>query len=299
MRTEGVVRGELAPVPLNCRTAAESVPHGRFLISSGHFRYHDAVNFRRRTRVRRSSPARPLVRPFLPRSHSLNKGRFLDTLLQFANLVLHIDKFLGVFIHEYGAWVYAVLFLIVFCETGLVVLPFLPGDSLLFIGGAFCATGEMNLGLLIVLLLVAAIAGNTVNYMVGRAIGPRVFNSHIPLLERFLDRAALQKTHNFYEKHGGKTIVLARFIPVVRTFAPFVAGASEMTVSRFQLFNILGALLWVLLLVLLGYFFGNIPFIRQYLNLIVLVGIGAAVVPVVLGAVWKMTRKNTSKAGTR
>ena len=223
----------------------------------------------------------------------------MDTLLQFANLVLHIDKFLGVFIHEYGAWVYAVLFLIVFCETGLVVLPFLPGDSLLFIGGAFCATGEMNLGLLIVLLLVAAIAGNTVNYMVGRAIGPRVFDSHIPLLERFLDRAALQKTHNFYEKHGGKTIVLARFIPVVRTFAPFVVGASEMTVSRFQLFNILGALLWVLLLVLLGYFFGNIPFIRQYLNLIVLVGIGAAVVPVVLGAVWKMTRKNTSKAGTR
>jgi membrane-associated protein len=218
----------------------------------------------------------------------------LDTLLQFANLVLHIDKFLGVFIHEYGAWVYAVLFLIVFCETGLVVLPFLPGDSLLFIGGAFCATGEMNLGLLIVLLLVAAVVGNTVNYMVGRSIGPRVFNSHIPFLERFLDRSALQKTHNFYEKHGGKTIVLARFIPVVRTFAPFVAGASEMTVSRFQLFNVLGALLWVLLLVFLGYFFGNIPFIRQYLNLIVLVGIGAAVVPVVLGAVWKMTRKNAA-----
>lgn len=224
----------------------------------------------------------------------------MDTLLQFANLVLHIDKFLGVFIHEYGAWVYAVLFLIVFCETGLVVLPFLPGDSLLFIGGAFCATGEMNLGLLIVLLLVAAVVGNTVNYMVGRSIGPRVFNSHIPFLERFLDRTALQKTHNFYEKHGGKTIVLARFIPVVRTFAPFVAGASEMTVSRFQLFNILGALLWVLLLVFLGYFFGNIPFIRQYLNLIVLVGIGAAVVPVVLGAVWKMTRKNAAaKPGGR
>ena len=218
----------------------------------------------------------------------------MDTLLQFANLVLHIDKFLGVFIHEYGAWVYAVLFLIVFCETGLVVLPFLPGDSLLFIGGAFCATGEMNLGLLIVLLLIAAVVGNTVKYMVGRSIGPRVFNSHIPFLERFLDRSALQKTHNFYEKHGGKTIVLARFIPVVRTFAPFVAGASEMTVSRFQLFNILGALLWVLLLVFLGYFFGNIPFIRQYLNLIVLVGIGAAVVPVVLGAVWKMTRKNAA-----
>ncbi|MGA3251857.1 MAG: VTT domain-containing protein, partial [Paraburkholderia sp.] len=170
-------------------------------------------------------------------------------------------------------------------------LPFLPGDSLLFIGGAFCASGEMNLGLLIVLLLVAAVGGNTLNYLIGRAIGPKVFNTHIPVLERFLDRAALQKTHNFYEKHGGKTIVLARFIPVVRTFAPFVAGASQMTVSRFQLFNVLGALFWVLLLVLLGYFFGNIPFIRQYLNVIVLVGIGAAIVPLLLGALWKMLRK--------
>ena len=219
----------------------------------------------------------------------------MDTLLHLANLVLHIDKFLGEFIHVYGAWVYAVLFLIVFCETGLVILPFLPGDSLLFIGGAFCAAGQMNVGLLILLLFVAATTGNTVNYMIGRSIGPKVFNSRIPMLERFLDRRALQKTHDFYEKHGGKTIVLARFIPVVRTFAPFVAGASEMTVSRFQLFNIAGALFWVLLLVLLGYFFGNIPFIRQYLNVIVLVGIGAAIVPVVLGALWKMTRKNASK----
>ncbi|MDR6374756.1 VTT domain-containing protein [Paraburkholderia caledonica] len=221
----------------------------------------------------------------------------MDTLLHLANLVLHIDKFLGEFIHVYGAWVYAVLFLIVFCETGLVVLPFLPGDSLLFIGGAFCASGQMNLGLLILLLFVAATTGNTVNYMIGRSIGPKVFNSRIPLLERFLDRRALQKTHDFYERHGGKTIVLARFIPVVRTFAPFVAGASEMTVSRFQLFNVAGALFWVLLLVLLGYFFGNIPFIRQYLNVIVLVGIGAAIVPVVLGALWKMMRKSASKPG--
>jgi membrane-associated protein len=238
-------------------------------------------------------PLKNLTPPKNPFFVSLGMRQWIDW-------ILHVDKHLRELMDAVGApWLYTILFLIVFCETGLVVLPFLPGDSLLFIGGAFCATGEMNLGLLIVLLLVAAIAGNTVNYMVGRAIGPRVFNSHIPLLERFLDRAALQKTHNFYEKHGGKTIVLARFIPVVRTFAPFVAGASEMTVSRFQLFNILGALLWVLLLVLLGYFFGNIPFIRQYLNLIVLVGIGAAVVPVVLGAVWKRTRKNTSKAGTR
>ncbi len=223
----------------------------------------------------------------------------MDTLLQFANLVLHIDTFLGVFIHQYGAWVYAVLFLIVFCETGLVVLPFLPGDSLLFIGGAFAATGEMHLLLLIVLLLVAAVTGNTVNYTIGRAIGPKVFNTHIPVLERVLDRAALQKTHNFYEKHGGKTIVLARFIPVVRTFAPFVAGASQMSVRRFQFFNIAGALFWVLLLVLLGYFFGNIPFIRQYLTIIVLVGIGAAIVPVVLGALWKMLRKPAAADAAR
>jgi membrane-associated protein len=216
----------------------------------------------------------------------------LDTLLQFVNLVLHIDKFLGVFIHQYGAWVYAVLFLIVFCETGLVILPFLPGDSLLFIGGAFAATHEMNLGALLTLLIVAAVTGNTLNYLIGRAIGPKVFNTSIPVLERFLDRAALQKTHDFYERHGGKTIVLARFIPVVRTFAPFVAGVSQMSMQRFQLFNIAGALFWVLLLVLLGFFFGNIPFIRQYLNIIVLVGIGAAIVPVVLGGLWKMMRKS-------
>ncbi|WP_028225869.1 DedA family protein [Paraburkholderia ferrariae] len=223
----------------------------------------------------------------------------MDTLLQFANLVLHIDKFLGVFIQQYGAWVYAVLFLIVFCETGLVVLPFLPGDSLLFIGGAFAATHEMNLGALLALLIVAAVTGNTVNYLIGRRIGPAVFNTHIPGLERFLDRAALQKTHNFYARHGGKTIVLARFIPVVRTFAPFVAGVSQMSMQRFQLFNVAGALLWVLLLVLLGYFFGNIPFIRQYLNVIVLVGIGAAIVPIVIGGVWKMLKKGSRGSGVR
>ena len=223
----------------------------------------------------------------------------MDTLLQFVNLVLHIDKFLGVFIQQYGGWVYAVLFLIVFCETGLVVLPFLPGDSLLFIGGAFAATHEMNLGLLIVLLLVAAVLGNTVNFLIGRAIGPKVFNTHIPVLERFLDRAALQKTHEFYERHGGKTIVLARFIPVVRTFAPFVAGVSQMPMRRFQFFTITGALFWVLLLVLLGYFFGNIPFIRQYLNVIVLVGIGAAIVPILIGGVWKMLRKDSRGGAVR
>ncbi|KNH06690.1 DedA protein [Candidatus Burkholderia brachyanthoides] len=217
----------------------------------------------------------------------------MDTLLQFLGLILHIDKSLGVFIQNYGVWVYAVLFLIVFCETGLVVLLFLPGDSLLFIGGAFAASHEMNLGALIVLLLITAVTGNTVNYWIGRKIGPKVFDTNIPVLERFLDRVALQKTHNFYERHGGKTIVIARFVPVVRAFAPFVAGASAMDHGRFQLFNILGALIWVLLLTLLGYFFGNIPFIKQYLNVIVLVGIGAAMVPIALGALWKMMRRGS------
>ncbi|MEX3557465.1 MAG: VTT domain-containing protein [Burkholderia sp.] len=222
----------------------------------------------------------------------------MDTLIHFFGLVLHLDAFLGQFIRQYGTWVYLVLFLIVFCETGLVILPFLPGDSLLFIAGAFSASGEMSLAGLIVLLLVAATTGNTVNYLIGRAIGPKVFDTRIPVLERFLDRAALQKIHYFYERHGGKILVLARFIPVVRTFAPFVAGVSMM---RFQVFNVAGALLWVLLLVLLGYFFGNIPFIRQYLNVIVLVGIGAAAVPVLIGGVRKLLRgrSNAQRVGGR
>lgn len=215
----------------------------------------------------------------------------MTTLLQFFNLVLHIDQFLGVFIQQYGAWVYVVLFLIVFCETGLVIVPFLPGDSLIFVGGAFAATHEINLGALIVMLLVAAIVGNTVNYLIGRAIGPKVFNTRLPVFERFLDRAALQRTHDFYVRHGGKTIILARFIPVIRTFAPFVGGISGMDSKRFQAFNFIGALLWVLLLTLLGYFFGNMPFIRRYLNVIVLVGVGAAVVPVVLAGGWKILRR--------
>ncbi|MBN9476305.1 MAG: hypothetical protein ABS43_17035 [Bordetella sp. SCN 67-23] len=205
-------------------------------------------------------------------------------MLEFLQMLIHIDQTLGVWVAQYGAWIYLILFLIVFAETGLVVLPFLPGDSLLFIAGAFAATGSMHPGLLIALLLVAAVSGNTVNYYVGRYIGPRVFSQNI----RFLDRAALIKTHAFYEKHGGKTLIIARFLPVVRTFAPFVAGVGYMTVGRFQFFNIIGALLWVLLLVLAGYFFGNLPLVREHLNTIVLIGLAAAIVPVVLGGLWKL-----------
>jgi len=207
--------------------------------------------------------------------------------MEFLGMILHVDKYLGPFIAEYGTLVYVLLFAIVFCETGLVILPFLPGDSLLFIAGAYCATGAMDIWLLMGLLLVAAVSGNTVNYWIGSMIGHKVFTHDY----RWLDKDALRKTHAFYENHGGKTIVLARFVPVVRTFAPFVAGVSEMTFTKFQFFNIIGALAWVVGLVVAGYFFGNIPIIRNHLNTIVLIGVGAAVVPVALGGLWKLSRK--------
>lgn len=211
----------------------------------------------------------------------------MDTLVQLVEMVLHIDKHLGVFIDQYGNWVYLFLFMIVFVETGLVLFPFLPGDSLLFIGGAFAATGAMDPWLLGVLLFIAAVTGNTLNFWIGSKIGPRVYEKNW----RFLDRDALRKTHDFYEHHGGKTIVIARFVPIVRTFAPFVAGVSVMSWVRFQLYNLLGALIWVTLLVGGGYLFGNLPIVKQYLNVIVLVGISAAVVPIALGALWKLVTR--------
>lgn len=206
---------------------------------------------------------------------------------QLLSLVLHIDKSLETMLLAYGPWVYAVLFVIVFAETGLVVFPFLPGDTLLFVGGAFCANGAMHAGLLIVLLVLAAVIGNTVNYYVGRAIGQQVYSRNY----RWLDRKLLEKTHTFFDKHGGKTIVIARWLPVVRTFAPFVAGVSGMSLARFQIYNVTGAVLWVVVLVMAGYFFGNIPVIRDHLNTIVLIGVAAAVVPVALGAVWRVVAK--------
>ena len=216
----------------------------------------------------------------------------MELITGLIDLILHLDRHLSELVAEYEFWVYAILFLIVFAETGLVVLPFLPGDSLLFIAGAFCATGAMNEWALVGLLLVAAISGNTVNYWVGSWIGPKVFDHQW----RFLDQAALRRTHDFYERHGGKTLVMARFIPIVRTFAPFVAGVSQMTFARFQLFNMLGALIWVFGLVFMGYYFGNLPFIKQYLNVIVLAGIGAAVVPLVVGGLWKLARGSKRRA---
>ncbi len=212
-------------------------------------------------------------------------------LVQFFDMILHVDKTLEVLIQQYGTLIYVVLFAIIFAETGLVVLFFFPGDTLLFIAGALCAVGEMNLPLLMLLLSTAAITGNTVNYWIGEKVGQRVFTHDY----RWLNKAALTRTHDFFEKHGGKTIVLARFIPVVRTFAPFVAGVSDMTFARFQLFNFTGAILWVVLLTAAGYFFGNIPIVREHLTEIVLVGVGVAVVPMVIGGVWKLTRRLQSR----
>lgn len=215
-------------------------------------------------------------------------------LMQLLDMILHVDKALGMWINQYGTLVYAVLFAIVFCETAFVVFPFLPGDSLLFIGGTFCATGAMNPWLLVVLLVIASVSGNTVNYWIGSLIGHKVMARDY----RWIDKAALQRTHDFYEKHGGKTVVLARFVPIVRTFAPFVAGFSEMSHKSFQIYNVLGALLWIISLVVSGYFFGNIPFVKNNLNVIVLVGVGAAIVPILLGVLWKFSRKFFRQPGS-
>lgn len=213
--------------------------------------------------------------------------------MQLLDVILHVDKSLGILIEQYGTMIYMVLFLIVFCETGLVVLPFLPGDSLLFIAGTFCATGAMNIWVLGGLLIVAAITGNTLNYWIGSAVGHRVFTHNY----RWLNPEAVRKTHSFYEKHGGKTIILARFTPIVRTFAPFIAGVSEMTFVKFQFFNIVGAVLWVVSLLATGYLFGNMPLVRDHLNTFVLIGIAAAILPILLGAGWQFYRKMT--AGSR
>ena len=212
-------------------------------------------------------------------------------LMQLFDMILHVDKTLGTLLAQYGTYVYIVLFLIVFCETGLVLLFFFPGDTLLFIAGAFCATGQMSYPLLMALLIIAAITGNTLNYYIGQAIGHRVFTHNY----RWINKDALQKTHDFFEKHGGKTIILARFVPVVRTFAPFVAGVSEMTHARFQMYNVTGAVLWVTSLVTAGFFFGNIPIIRDHLTEIVLVGVSAAIVPLAIGGLYKFGRRVMSR----
>jgi membrane-associated protein len=208
------------------------------------------------------------------------------------DFILHVDQHLLAFVQAYGAWVYALLFLIVFVETGVVVMPFLPGDSLLFIVGALCGAGLLSLPLAMGLLVVAAILGDQCNYTIGRYFGPKVFQWEN---SRWFNRRAFDHAHAFYERHGGITIVIARFMPFVRTFAPFVAGVAEMTRSKFTAYNVGGALLWVVSLTTLGYWFGNLPWVKENLSLIIWALI---IVPglLAIASAWRAGRQGTQPA---
>jgi membrane-associated protein len=190
----------------------------------------------------------------------------VEFFTHFIQIVLHLDQYLAVLIQDYGQWVYLILFLIIFCETGLVVTPFLPGDSLLFVTGTLAATGSMDLKTVTGLLMLAAFMGDNTNYWIGRIIGPKVFSRDG---SRLLNRKHLDKTHAFYERHGGKTILFARFLPIIRTFAPFVAGIGRMAYQRFIAYSFFGAIFWIGFFILGGYFFGNLPFVKQNLTLMI------------------------------
>jgi len=207
--------------------------------------------------------------------------------MHFFSALLHFDQYLNIVIDQYGSMVYIALFTIIFCEMALLVLFFLPGDPLLFISGALCATGAMNIWILMGLLFIAAVLGNIVNYWLGNAIGNKVYFQNY----KWLNRDALLKTHAFYERHGGITLLLSPFVAVVRTFAPFVAGASEMTFKKFLLFTIVGDAIWIATLAPSGYFFGNIPLIRDHLNAFVLLGVGAGVGSLLLSGLWKYFKR--------
>jgi membrane-associated protein len=210
----------------------------------------------------------------------------MDLVWSLVDVLLHLDRHLSEIIQHYGLWTYLILFLIVFCETGLVVTPFLPGDSLLFAVGTFAAIGALDLWLTMLLLAMAAILGDSVNYAIGARLGPRVFRREGV---RFLNRKHLDRTHEFYERYGAKTIVIARFVPIVRTFAPFVAGIGRMSYPRFLFYNVAGALLWIVSLVVGGYLFGNIPVVRRNFSLVVFAIIGLSVLPAII-EVWRQRR---------
>ena len=204
------------------------------------------------------------------------------------DFILHVDRYLEAFVRDHGTWVYALLFLIIFVETGLIVMPFLPGDSLLFVVGAMCGVGLMNYPLVMLLLVTAAILGDQCNYSIGRYFGPKVFQWED---SRFFNKRAFQQAHDFYEKYGGVTIIAARFLPFIRTFVPFVAGVAEMTRTKFTLFNVVGAVIWVVGIVTVGYLFGNIPFVKTHLDKIIWAMIFVPGLIVLFGA-WKARRKS-------
>jgi membrane-associated protein len=200
----------------------------------------------------------------------------MELIKALVEILMHLDTHLDLVIRSYGIWTYGILFLIIFLETGLVVTPFLPGDSLLFAGGTFAALGSLDAKWLVISLSIAAIAGDTVNYWIGYAVGPKVFTKE---KSRFLNKEHLYRTHRFYEKYGGKTIILARFIPIIRTFAPFVAGIGSMTYRRFIIYNVSGGIAWVVMFVLGGYLFGNIPVVKQNFSLVIFAIIFLSILP--------------------
>jgi membrane-associated protein len=202
----------------------------------------------------------------------------MNIILYLIDLILHLDKYLGEIIQNYGTWTYLLMFIVIFMETGFVVTPFLPGDSLIFAAGAFAGLGYLHIGILFLVLGAAAIAGDTANYWIGHYIGPRAFSGNI----RFLKKEYLDRTHAFYEKHGGKTIIIARFIPIIRTFAPFVAGIGAMTYPRFIAYNVIGGLAWVALFSFGGYFFGNLPVVQQNFFFVILVIIFISILPAII-----------------
>jgi membrane-associated protein len=218
----------------------------------------------------------------------------MDIVLTLVDFILHLDRHLAELIRDYGVWIYAILFVIIFVETGLVVMPFLPGDSLLFIAGAFAAQGDMNVVLLMILLSFAAILGNTSNYWIGRYFGPRVFQWEN---SKFFNRGAFDRAHAFYEKRGAMTIVVTRFLPFLRTFSPFVAGVAAMTHARFQAYNIAGGLLWIVSLTQAGYWFGNIPWVRTNLTAIILALIIIPGTPALIVGVREWLAQRRAKGG--
>lgn len=204
----------------------------------------------------------------------------MDMLRTLVDYVLHVDRHLAELIADFGPWFYVLMFLVIFCETGLVVTPFLPGDSLLFALGAFAALPDgLNLGTLLISLTIAAIIGDSVNYWIGSLLGPRIFRGE---KIRFLNPKHLEKTHEFYERYGGKTIILARFVPIVRTFAPFVAGMGKMTYRRFMAFNVIGGIVWIALFLIAGYAFGNVPVIKRNFTLVIFGIIFVSILPAVI-----------------